>query len=92
MGSVRGPLAARAGLGRIRSVPWKMTLPFTISPMMHPTDHISTATRKQGHEESTTYCRLHRPPRAAEVDDTLRRSDQDDVRYMQSQLPSVGWA
>lgn len=27
---------------RIRSVPWKMTLPFTISPMMQPTDQIST--------------------------------------------------
>lgn len=23
-------------------MPWKMTLPFTISPMMHPTDQIST--------------------------------------------------
>lgn len=32
---------------RIRSVPWKMTLPFTISPMMQPTDQISTEWRER---------------------------------------------
>lgn len=85
MGSVRGSRWQRK-LRRIRSVPWKMTLPFTISPMMHPTDHISTETRKQSHETNTTHCRLQQPPRAAEMDDTLRGSDQGDVRYMQSQL------
>lgn len=34
-------------LGRIRSVPGNSTAPFTISPMMHPTDHMSTANKSE---------------------------------------------
>lgn len=31
--------------GRIRSVPWNITQPFTNSPMMQPTDQISTESK-----------------------------------------------
>lgn len=37
----------KTGGERIRSVPWKMTLPLTISPMMHPTDQMSTEKDRQ---------------------------------------------
>lgn len=33
--------------GRIRSVPGNSTAPFTISPMMHPTDHMSTENKNE---------------------------------------------
>lgn len=33
--------------GRIRSVPGNSTVPLTISPMMHPTDHMSTGNRDE---------------------------------------------
>lgn len=34
-------------LGRIRSVPGNSTAPFIISPMMHPTDHMSTENKNE---------------------------------------------
>lgn len=34
-------------LRRIRSVPGKSTAPFIISPMMHPTDHMSTENKNE---------------------------------------------
>lgn len=33
--------------GRIRSVPGNSTVPLTISPMMHPTDHMSTGNKDE---------------------------------------------
>ena len=34
-------------LGRIRSVPGNNTAPLIISPMMHPTDHMSTENKNE---------------------------------------------
>lgn len=34
-------------LRRIRSVPGNSTAPFIISPMMHPTDHMSTENKNE---------------------------------------------
>jgi hypothetical protein len=42
---------AQGPLGRIRSVPGNSTVPFTISPMMHPTDHRSTEKRKRSEDK-----------------------------------------
>lgn len=56
-----------------------MTLPFTISPMMHPTDHMSTENRKQIKLERKTKNTHHTFWIAEELTDLRVRSEESDT-------------